>query len=1732
MKDTVQALNEQHTSPSVVSGVVLVQEEVARGFRSSIRSHTLRMPPKRGERGRSSRGGLAQALPPVARPPGASRFAPSASYIASHSSAPPPPPVQPVAYSGYPMGSAQLGTHYPVPAGPPVVPQPPPALLHRPAPPPPPAPYASYAEPQPGPAAYSGRGPGPAFVPAPTAPPKAAWPPPQPVAYERHTYSRTPSVRPLDAAPPRPTPPPSLVPPHPATNPSAAYPPSVPPSASSAQSSRPPLVPPPVPTPFQHLSAPAIPAPVPTPATPSRPASPPPPPPTPPAANVNPAVVAPIKNVSKPSIEPAEPSPSPGIAHSVVAPQPVTDAPTVTVPAAPEATLSSSDSDSSGDSSSSSGSSDTDESDSDDDDEVAGALVGERPRSRPVEEEEEATEAGGGEAAAKATSDDSGSDSTSDSDSEKEEATAEDENAVSDLEEAVQEQVDEDDDHGQDETLPFDLGSADEADEHEDDEEDGEDVDDSLEHVAANARRKRRRLDSVGHASTVAGDDAVSDISRVTSRAVSVDPSHVHDLTLSPTRLASVPPQVSDQALHEATTHSANFSASTSTPARPVPARDSAAPPSPLADPSLLILPQKRPLEEDADDDIEEGEVVSDDDAASSTAPAYPPFHAFAGAASLASRSPFDRAASAQYDHAADASMDMDMSFVDLPADLLADPSRRAAGTISIPISSRASSAAPPAASGPASETGKASYVGKASYERKKAAPSPVDLSGGTPVPPKGGVPHPAAGKLSYKPSPLSKPADPSTASTLTAPIKAVYVRRKDASTSSAPATSAAPATTSSTAVVAAGQVKAVYERPAGSAVSAAPARPTKNKKNKARGVMPFTKEEKRERLPAKIFSAFGEFATFESASDSAIFDVPHHTVLPAKNLPPPNEAAQHGFWPGPPNRKEALKKAIFPAPPEPLEDVDDDRPRVEVFIDNSNVLYSFLNWVRARPEAKITSTKLGAQKGKDGKPQPAKTLKTVTIAGKKVKLDYKMLFALLERGRRVERRVLVGSSTLWQSLEPAVEWGYEISLLQRVPRAEPSTSASHTVAVAAQASQQQQGGKKRKQGNKKAPPPPPPPQPEASQTKHYKEQAVDELVHLKILESLLDFEPPPMPPPSPTPAPAVIAFAPSHPPVVASASDASNPPAAPEAMAVDPPPALEGTSVAETQASAAEITSADRTSTESSETVSAERSTVEPLNETADAVDPTSLVQPAGEAAEERAAESTDAEAGTGAPTTTVEAEGTAAADEDGDTSMAETQASDRVALEGDDAASTASAVVAAEPSSDSSVLRTSAPPPAPLPAPASVSSTSATTVPAKPRFVPSSAYLTGSAQPSSTPASTATSSQPKFLPAQPKITPAQPKITPAPPKIVPAAAKIVPAPPKPPAVVQFVPRRPPRDRPVLVIVTGDANSSEYNPGGFLGCVRRALDRGWDVEIAAFTHGISSLWTGEQMKRTTSDGRRRGELRVIDLALFAEELRSCSTNFVLPESVGEYLKIDRLPSLTATHSRHPLASTFACRPAMNRLFGSSSSKPKPSLADAIASTDLRVDSIEVKIRKLDAELTKYRDQLKKMRDGPGKNAVQQRALRVLKQKKLYESQIAQLQQQSFNMEQASMTTENLRNTMATVDAMKTANKEMKKQYGKIDIDEIEAMHDDMADLLDSANDVQEAMSRTYGVPEEVDEADLEAELEALGNEFEEEEGIPSYLQADATSELPDFVDEAPQKEEAPKERLAYVSPL
>lgn len=112
------------------------------------------------------------------------------------------------------------------------------------------------------------------------------------------------------------------------------------------------------------------------------------------------------------------------------------------------------------------------------------------------------------------------------------------------------------------------------------------------------------------------------------------------------------------------------------------------------------------------------------------------------------------------------------------------------------------------------------------------------------------------------------------------------------------------------------------------------------------------------------------------------------------------------------------------------------------------------------------------------------------------------------------------------------------------------------------------------------------------------------------------------------------------------------------------------------------------------------------------------------------------------------------------------------------------------------------------------------------------------------------------------------------------------------------------------------------------------------------------------------------------------------------------------------------------------------------------------------------------------------------------------------------------MMQDNLKNVMTTVDAMKTTNKALKQQYGKIDIDKIERMQDEMQDLMDVGNEINESISRAYEVPDDVDEAELDAELEALGEEtaWEQENGIgePGFLQEEVSG-VPQFVDEPPE---------------
>lgn len=213
----------------------------------------------------------------------------------------------------------------------------------------------------------------------------------------------------------------------------------------------------------------------------------------------------------------------------------------------------------------------------------------------------------------------------------------------------------------------------------------------------------------------------------------------------------------------------------------------------------------------------------------------------------------------------------------------------------------------------------------------------------------------------------------------------------------------------------------------------------------------------------------------------------------------------------------------------------------------------------------------------------------------------------------------------------------------------------------------------------------------------------------------------------------------------------------------------------------------------------------------------------------------------------------------------------------------------------------------------------------------------------------------------------------------------------------------------------------------------------------------------------------------------------------------------------------------------MNRLFGKQKAGPAgPTINDVIQNVDKRAETYDKKIQMLDTELFKCREQMKKMRDGPAKSSVQQKALRLLRQKKQYDTQRENLMQQSFNLEQANFATQQLKETKATVDAMKSGVKQMKQEYKNINLGEIEDLQDDMEDMMADANEVQEMLGRTYGVPD-VDETELEAELEALGEELQQDTDTSFLDEVKAPIATPAESDKLDSKKEPIKAAEAHA---
>ncbi|KAF6255216.1 charged multivesicular body protein 5 [Scenedesmus sp. NREL 46B-D3] len=193
----------------------------------------------------------------------------------------------------------------------------------------------------------------------------------------------------------------------------------------------------------------------------------------------------------------------------------------------------------------------------------------------------------------------------------------------------------------------------------------------------------------------------------------------------------------------------------------------------------------------------------------------------------------------------------------------------------------------------------------------------------------------------------------------------------------------------------------------------------------------------------------------------------------------------------------------------------------------------------------------------------------------------------------------------------------------------------------------------------------------------------------------------------------------------------------------------------------------------------------------------------------------------------------------------------------------------------------------------------------------------------------------------------------------------------------------------------------------------------------------------------------------------------------------------------------------------MRRIFGAQKQKePAPTLEQAGDRLTGRGDRIDEQINKLDQQLMKFREQIKKTRPGPAQEALKKRALTVLRQKRMYENQRGTLYNQQFNMEQTRFTVESIQDTVQTVQALKAANVQMKgamKKNKELDLSFIDNLQDELADMADLTNEINEALGQSYAIPDDVDEADLMAELDALEGDLALDDAVgasgPSYLQ-------------------------------
>lgn len=213
----------------------------------------------------------------------------------------------------------------------------------------------------------------------------------------------------------------------------------------------------------------------------------------------------------------------------------------------------------------------------------------------------------------------------------------------------------------------------------------------------------------------------------------------------------------------------------------------------------------------------------------------------------------------------------------------------------------------------------------------------------------------------------------------------------------------------------------------------------------------------------------------------------------------------------------------------------------------------------------------------------------------------------------------------------------------------------------------------------------------------------------------------------------------------------------------------------------------------------------------------------------------------------------------------------------------------------------------------------------------------------------------------------------------------------------------------------------------------------------------------------------------------------------------------------------------------MNRIFGYGNKKLSDQLLQessnainqAQQSLMNRVSQLDTQICQLNSQLQGLQKRINNTKNSIGQAPLKQRALKLLTKRKQLESMKDSLESQSWSMTQAQMTSDNLINTMVTVDALKKTNIALKQQYGKINVDKIQDMQDEMIDLIEQGEQLQEILTMNGENIDNISESELDIELQALEEselnvDFDFADIEINHNQSYPTN-VPQFIDEEPE---------------